>query len=65
MPGLYLWLHGGNLYDDTNKTTIDNCSDGVQWLHVLLGDCVKDAHGYASDIIGFLSILLWVFVTTP
>lgn len=65
MPGLYLWLHGGNFYDDINKTTIDNCSDGVQWLHVLLGDCVRDAQEYASDIFGFLSILLWVFVSTP
>ena len=66
MPGLYLWILGGNRIDNlTNTTGSSNCSDGVRWLYVLLGDCVVNDLGYASDIFGILSILLWVMVATP
>ncbi|CAC5355549.1 PQLC2 [Mytilus coruscus] len=65
MPHLYPWLLGGHHYDTIHNLTKGNCSDGVQWLYVLLGDCVTNSNEYASDIFGLLSIALWVFVSTP
>lgn len=66
MPGLYPWLLGGNEVESLANTTVStNCSDGVRWLYVVLGDCVTDAQGYASDICGVVSLLLWMTVATP
>ncbi|XP_063410863.1 lysosomal amino acid transporter 1 homolog [Mytilus trossulus] len=65
MPHLFPWLLGGHHYDSIHNLTKGNCSDGVRWLYVLLGDCVTNSNEYASDIFGLLSIALWVFVSTP
>ena len=48
-----------------SNVTDNNCSDGVQWIYKVLNDCVWDARGIASEVLGLASILTWMIVSIP
>lgn len=70
MPGQYVWIFGQPATDSyvhvpNSNITVTNCTDGVQWLWIVLRDCVYDGQGVASDIFGLVSIAIWLLVSVP
>ncbi|KAJ8320895.1 hypothetical protein KUTeg_002482 [Tegillarca granosa] len=71
MPGLYLWIFDeshhlkSNNYELSNGTVNGTCSDGIQWVWHILGDCITDVKGVVSLVFGIASILTWMVVTIP
>ncbi|WAR13847.1 LAAT1-like protein [Mya arenaria] len=51
------------LFDVPPSNISDNCSQGVQWIYHVLQDCVYDAQGIASEILGLASIVTWMIVS--
>lgn len=43
----------------------DNCSDGVEWIWSLMGECVVTNANLAGFILGFISLLLWLVPLFP
>jgi hypothetical protein len=58
-------FHIYELTDDINNVTSTNCSSGIQWIYKVLGDCVWDAKGISSVILGLASIFAWMIVSIP
>ncbi|XP_071110301.1 lysosomal amino acid transporter 1 homolog [Haliotis cracherodii] len=66
MPPQYGWIiHSLSNYEGSSSNNFTNCSDGVQWVWVLMADCVHDWRGQASAVLGLLSMLLWMIVGIP
>lgn len=62
MPWQPLFVHHN---DAGTNITNNNCSDGIQWIYKILSDCVWDANGIASEVLGLASILTWMLVSVP
>ncbi len=72
MPAQYGWSiyydpsQLGDIAANISNSSYDaNCTGGVQWVWVLMRDCVDNWQGQASAVLGLLSMLLWMIVGFP
>ncbi|VDQ14136.1 unnamed protein product [Trichobilharzia regenti] len=42
-----------------------NCTDGIHWIWISMGQCVMDARGGVALFCGFVCLLLWIAVGIP
>lgn len=45
--------------------TPSNCSHGVQWIWLIMGQCVVDTKGLVAMSFGLLSLVCWIIVSLP
>lgn len=53
------------LTSDVSNVTDTNCSNGIQWIYKVLGDCVWEPKGIASVALGLASMVFWMVVSIP
>ncbi|CAH8827240.1 unnamed protein product [Trichobilharzia szidati] len=76
MPGGYLpglppvypnsWTSSGLPSNMSDLIPADgNCTDGIHWIWISMGQCVMDARGGVALFCGFVCLIIWIAVGIP